>query len=53
MDKKIRKIIKDTKKIERQEKSLLKEDKKHDKVIIKAKKKISTAHHKNKVSKRK
>ena len=32
MDKKIKKIIKNTKKVEKEEKSLLKEDKKRDKV---------------------
>jgi len=40
MDKKIKKLIKDTKKVEHEEKSLLKEDKKHDKIIDKAKKKL-------------
>lgn len=30
--------MKDTKKIEKKEKSLLKEDKKHDKIVAKAKK---------------
>jgi hypothetical protein len=38
MDKKIKKLQKDTSKIVKQEKSLLKEDKKHDKIIDKAKK---------------
>jgi hypothetical protein len=37
MDKKIKKLQKDTKKLAKQEASLLKEDKKHDKVIDKAK----------------
>jgi hypothetical protein len=40
MDKKIKKLIDKTRNIERSEKSLLKEDKKHDKVIDKAKKKM-------------
>jgi len=38
MDKKIKKIIKGTEKLEHQEKSLLKMDKKNDKKIVKAKK---------------
>lgn len=38
MDKKIKKIIKDTKKLEGREKTLLKEDKRHDKIVDKAKK---------------
>ncbi len=37
MDKKIKKIITETKGLEKKEKSLLKEDKIHDKVIDKAK----------------
>lgn len=37
MDKKIKSIQKDTKKLMSKEKSLLKEDKKHDKIISKAK----------------
>jgi hypothetical protein len=40
MDKKIKSLITKTKGIEKSEKSLLKEDKKHDKVINKAKKKM-------------
>jgi hypothetical protein len=40
MDKKIKKLQKDTKKIVKEESSLLKEDKRHDKVIDKAKKKM-------------
>ncbi len=39
MDKKIKKLTRDTQKIVKQEKSLLKEDKKHDKIIEKAKNK--------------
>lgn len=38
MDKKIKKIIRGTEKLEHQEKSLLKMDKKHDKVVDRAKK---------------
>ena len=38
MDKKIKKIIGETKKVVKDEKSLLKMDKKHDKTIDKAKK---------------
>lgn len=38
MDKKIKSLQKDTKKLVKKEASLLKEDKKHDKVIDKAKK---------------
>lgn len=38
MDKKIKALQKDTKKLAKKETSLLKEDKKHDKVIEKAKK---------------
>lgn len=38
MDKKIKKLIGKTKQLEKGEKSLLKEDKKHDKTIAKAKK---------------
>jgi len=38
MDKKIKKIISKTEKLEHAEKSLLKEDKKHDKIVDKAKK---------------
>jgi len=37
MDKKIKKIIQGTKKVEKQEKSLLKMDKKQDKIVAKAK----------------
>ncbi len=44
MDKKIKKLQKDTKKVMKEEKSLLKEDKKHDKVIAKAKKKMKHKH---------
>lgn len=40
MDKKIKKLQKDTKKIMKEESSLLKEDKKHDKIIDKAKMKL-------------
>ena len=40
MDKKIKSLMKDTKKIEKKEKSLLKEDKSHDMIIDKAKKKM-------------
>lgn len=40
MDKKIKKLMKDTKHVEKEEKSLLKADKKHDKIIDKAKKKL-------------
>ena len=40
MDKKIEKIQKDTKDLQKQEGELLKMDKKHDKVIAKAKKKM-------------
>lgn len=40
MDAKIKKLQKDTKKIAKEESSLLKEDKKHDKLIDKAKKKM-------------
>jgi hypothetical protein len=40
MDKKIKKLQRDTKKIMKEESSLLKEDKKHDKIIDKAKKKM-------------
>ena len=40
MDKRIKKIIGETKNLEKKEKSLLKEDKKHDKVIDRAKKKM-------------
>jgi len=38
MDKKIKAIMKDTKKIEKKESSLLKADKKNDKIVDKAKK---------------
>jgi len=38
MDKKIKAIIGETKEVVKKEKGLLKEDKKHDKVIAKAKK---------------
>jgi len=41
MDKKIRRIIKDTKKIEKEEKHLLKEDKKRDKAVEAGKKKLA------------
>lgn len=40
MDKKIKKIIKDTKKVEKEEKHLLKEDKKRDKAVEAGKKKM-------------
>ena len=40
MDKKIKKLQKDTKKIVKEEASLLKADKKNDKLIDKAKKKL-------------
>lgn len=40
MDKKIMSLQKDTKKLAKKEASLLREDKKHDKVIDKAKKKM-------------
>ncbi len=40
MDKKIHKLQKTTKKLEKEEASLLREDKKHDKLIAKAKKKM-------------
>lgn len=40
MDKKIKKLIKGTKHLEREEKYLLKEDMKHDKIIDKAKKNL-------------
>lgn len=40
MDKKIKALQKDTKKLAKKESSLLREDKKHDKVIDKAKKKM-------------
>ena len=40
MDKKIKKLQKDTKKIVKEESSLLKEDKKHDKIVDRAKKKM-------------
>lgn len=40
MDKKIKRLQRDTKKIVKEEASLLKEDKKHDKLIENAKKKI-------------
>lgn len=40
MDKKIKKLKRDTKKILTEEASLLKEDKRHDRVIDKAKKKM-------------
>lgn len=40
MDSRIKKLQKDTKKIMKEEFSLLKEDKRHDKVIEKAKKKL-------------
>jgi hypothetical protein len=40
MDKKIKKLQKDTKKIVKEEASLLKADKKHDKIIDKAKHKM-------------
>lgn len=40
VDKKIKKLQKDTKKIVKEEASLLKMDKKHDKIIEKAKKKL-------------
>lgn len=38
MDKKIKKIMKDTKKVEKEEKSLLKDDKKRDKFVDAGKK---------------
>lgn len=37
MDKKIKKIMKDTNKVAKEEKSLLKMDKKQDKIVAKAK----------------
>lgn len=40
MDKKIKHLQKTTKKLEKEEKSLLREDKKHDKIIDKAKHKL-------------
>lgn len=40
MDKKIKKMMKDTKKVVKEEKSLLKEDKKHDKIVDRAKAKM-------------
>lgn len=40
MDKKIKALQKDTKKLEKKEMALLKEDKKHDKIIDKAKAKM-------------
>jgi hypothetical protein len=40
MDAKIKRLQKDTKKLQKEEASLLKEDKKHDKIIDKAKRKI-------------
>ena len=40
MDKKIKALQKDTKKLAKKESALLKEDKKHDKVIAKAKMKM-------------
>lgn len=40
MDKKIKKIQKDTKKLVKEESSLLKADKKHDKIVDKAKMKM-------------
>lgn len=40
MDKKIKSLIKDTKKLEGKEKKLLKADKVHDKIIEKAKNKL-------------
>lgn len=40
MDKKIKKLMSATKGLEKKEKSLLKEDKKHDKLIDKAKAKM-------------
>jgi hypothetical protein len=40
MDKKIKSLKKDTKKLVKKESSLLKEDQKHDKIIDKAKKKM-------------
>lgn len=40
MDEKIKKIIKDTKGLEKKEKKLLKMDKKQDKIVEKAKKKL-------------
>ena len=40
MDKKIKKLQKDTKKVVKEEASLLKADKKHDKIVDKAKKKM-------------
>lgn len=40
MDKKIKKLQKDTKKIVKEEHALLKADKKHDKIIEKAKHKM-------------
>lgn len=40
MDKKIMSLQKDTKKLAKKEASLLREDKKHDRVIEKAKKKM-------------
>jgi hypothetical protein len=42
MDEKIKKLQKNTKKVMKEEASLLKEDKKHDKVIANAKKKMKT-----------
>ncbi len=40
MDKKIKQVMKDTKKVVKEEKSLLKMDKKHDKIVDKAKAKM-------------
>jgi len=40
MDKKIKKLQKDTKKVMKEESALLKADKKHDKIIDKAKMKL-------------
>ena len=40
MDKKIKKLQKDTKKLAKEEASLLRQDKKHDKIIDKAKSKM-------------
>jgi hypothetical protein len=40
MDKKIKKLEKNTKNLVKEERSLLKEDKKHDKIIDKAKSKM-------------
>lgn len=42
MDKKIKKVIKGEKELVKKTKNLLKEDKRHDKIIDKAKKKMKT-----------